>query len=269
MIAAPELQEYLEEIRDQVCSRCVEKPAGGPPCAPLGKDCGVELHLPQLIESIRQVRSPLIDPYLERNRNEICAHCSFLRSSICPCPMDYLAVLLVQAVETVDEQRRKRGDNSNTNRDDPDGIAIEEIRTAYREAAGSWTGCDWPTSVGKTHLNLKGCVEAWARTMAMRTAGQEAGKDWELGAAWLAKVEDHARRAEVKAAAALRAAEDGRWREAVAHAECACALEFATGRAIWRDGPLAWQTFCQLLQNACVAQENSSRVATLPSPEHL
>lgn len=111
MIAAPVLEEYLEEIRKEVCSRCVTKPNAGPPCAPLGKDCGVELHLPELIESIRQVHSPLIDPYRERNRNEICAHCSFLHSSICPCPMDYLSVLLVQAVETVDERRRQRGED--------------------------------------------------------------------------------------------------------------------------------------------------------------
>ena len=37
--------EYLAEIRKQVCSRCVERPPGGPPCAPLGKQCGVEMHL--------------------------------------------------------------------------------------------------------------------------------------------------------------------------------------------------------------------------------
>jgi hypothetical protein len=108
MIAAPELQEYLDEIREQVCSRCIEKPPGGPPCAPLGKDCGVEMHLPELIESIRRVHSPLMAPYVDRNRSEICAHCSLLHTSICPCPMDYLGALLVQAVETVDERRRQR-----------------------------------------------------------------------------------------------------------------------------------------------------------------
>jgi hypothetical protein len=109
MIAAPELDEYLEEIRDQVCSRCIEKPEGGPPCAPLGKDCGVEMHLPQLIESIRRVHSPLLASYRDHNRSEICAHCALLHTSICPCPMDYLGALLVQAVETVDERHRQCG----------------------------------------------------------------------------------------------------------------------------------------------------------------
>jgi len=37
MYSDPEMAEYLKEIRDQVCSRCIEKPPGGPPCAPLGK----------------------------------------------------------------------------------------------------------------------------------------------------------------------------------------------------------------------------------------
>jgi hypothetical protein len=101
MYADGELQEYLDEIRAQVCSRCVERPPGGPPCAPLGKQCGIELHLPELLNSIRSVKSDRIAPYLESDRKHVCEQCLFHESSICPCPMDYLAVLLVQAVETV------------------------------------------------------------------------------------------------------------------------------------------------------------------------
>src|SRR5437016_1604702 len=42
MLTELELAEYREEIRNHVCSRCVDRPAGGPPCEPLGKRCGVE-----------------------------------------------------------------------------------------------------------------------------------------------------------------------------------------------------------------------------------
>src|SRR5262245_16506500 len=94
----------MAEIREQVCSRCVERPEGGPPCTPLGKVCGIELHLPELIESIHTQRSGLIDPYLEHNRRHVCEHCVHLHGSSCPCPMDSLAVLLVEAVETVDRR---------------------------------------------------------------------------------------------------------------------------------------------------------------------
>ena len=101
-----ELAEYLDEIREQVCSRCVERPPDGPPCAPLGKQCGIEMHLPQLIDSIHGVNSAGIEQYLDCNREQICKTCPLLHSHLCPCPMDYLAVLLVQAVETVDQRRQ-------------------------------------------------------------------------------------------------------------------------------------------------------------------
>jgi hypothetical protein len=105
MVTALELTEYLDEIRRQVCARCVERPPGGPPCAPLGKQCGIEMHLPGLIDAIHGVDGASIGPYLDANRRLLCEHCPRHRHSDCPCPMDYLAVLLVQAVETVDARR--------------------------------------------------------------------------------------------------------------------------------------------------------------------
>jgi hypothetical protein len=108
MLAEPDVQEYLAEIRQKVCTRCPERPVGGPPCAPLGKICGVEEHLPELIESIHATQSSLLAPYLDHNRQEVCAHCAFQHSSQCPCPMDYLSSLIVEAVEEVDRRRAAR-----------------------------------------------------------------------------------------------------------------------------------------------------------------
>jgi len=105
MLATAELNEYLDEIRRVVCTRCVERPPEGPPCAPLGKVCGIEQHLPELIESIHEIDSRSIVPYLNNNRHLVCEHCPQQSHSGCPCPMDYMAVLLVQAVETVDARR--------------------------------------------------------------------------------------------------------------------------------------------------------------------
>lgn len=107
MVTDIERAAYLDEIRREVCARCVEKPYGGPPCGPLGKSCGVELHLDELVDSVHRVKSNRIDPYLAHNRGAICEKCAFLHSSCCPCPMDSLAVLLVEAVEAVDERRRE------------------------------------------------------------------------------------------------------------------------------------------------------------------
>jgi hypothetical protein len=97
--------DYLLEIRSRVCSRCVDRPPGGPPCAPLGKKCGVEMHMSALIDSVGQVHNKLLGPYQDHDRQAICEKCALLNSSFCPCPMEYLAELIVEAVEVVDERR--------------------------------------------------------------------------------------------------------------------------------------------------------------------
>ncbi len=158
MIAEAELAEYLSEIRKQVCSRCVERPPGGPPCAPLGKNCGIELHLPQLIDAIHEVRSTRIDPYLVHNRQSICEKCAFLHSDICPCPMDYLLVLVVQAVETVDQRRDQGGEiqELGPRPQGPGQADLEAICKVYEKAGGTLTDCDWPTNFGESRRDSNG-----------------------------------------------------------------------------------------------------------------
>jgi len=106
MYSEMELAEYLQELREQVCSRCVEKPPGGPPCAPLGKRCGIELELPQLIDSVHGVRSGVMDPYIKSFHDKVCPQCVNRTTNQCPCALDSLLLLAVQAIETVDERRR-------------------------------------------------------------------------------------------------------------------------------------------------------------------
>src|SRR5271166_2362581 len=107
MLSTAEQAEYLAEIRTQICANCVERPAGGPPCEPQGKMCGVEQHLPELIEAIHSAFSGSIGPYFESKQRQVCDHCSFQHSRFCPCPMDYLLVLVVEAVEAVDARHER------------------------------------------------------------------------------------------------------------------------------------------------------------------
>lgn len=100
-----ELDDYLHAIREQVCTRCIDRPPGGPPCAPLGKRCGIEVNLPRLIDAVHAVRSAAIDPYIAEFHDEVCTHCSYRLTNACPCPLDYLLTLAVQAIEDVDQQR--------------------------------------------------------------------------------------------------------------------------------------------------------------------
>ena len=100
-----DLEEFRTELRANVCSRCIERRAGAPPCAPLGKGCGIELHLPALVALCRTTDSALIDPYLEKLHDLICAACEYKDKPACPCPLDYLLTLAVEVVERVDSRR--------------------------------------------------------------------------------------------------------------------------------------------------------------------
>lgn len=98
------LDEYMAEIREQVCSRCIDRPPGAPPCGPKGKRCGIEMHLAEIVEVAHAARSRTIDPYIERFHNDVCAHCASRETSQCPCPLDPLLMLAIEAIEAVDER---------------------------------------------------------------------------------------------------------------------------------------------------------------------
>ncbi len=104
MMVNTRLGMYLQEIRQEVCSQCTERPTGGPPCEPLGKYCGIERYLPELIQSIHEWRSRGIGSLLDHSRQTICSRCPENPSPICPCPLDYFATQVVEAVDTVDQQ---------------------------------------------------------------------------------------------------------------------------------------------------------------------
>jgi hypothetical protein len=64
--------------------------------------------LPQYIEAIHGAESPSIEPYLDNIHSQVCSHCFRRGGEGCPCPMDYLLVLLVESIETVDRRREER-----------------------------------------------------------------------------------------------------------------------------------------------------------------
>jgi hypothetical protein len=104
MYTKVQFTEYMDEIRKEVCSRCIERPQGGPPCAPLGKRCGVEVNLPQIIDAVHAKYSKRMEPYTNKFHEVACAQCPNLNKEQCPCPMEYLLILAVQAIEAVDER---------------------------------------------------------------------------------------------------------------------------------------------------------------------
>jgi hypothetical protein len=191
----------------------------------------------------------MITPYLEHNRNSICSQCAFLHTSICPCPMDYLSVLIVEAVEKVD-QRQRRYELCKTWHKEPEVPDLEAVRRAYEQGAGTWTGCDWPTHFGKSGLDLNGMD---AKSVALSMADAEPAEDWRAAAAWLAEVERRAREAERHAAAAVKAVAEDRWADGLHNVECAWAKEFSTGRPLRHGFPLAWQRLREVIETGYLA----------------
>ncbi len=88
MNGEPQMEEYLDEIRQGVCTRCVERPPGGPPCAPLGKTCRAELHLPLYVEAVHRVTSGGIEPYLNHIHESVCSQCVRHDANGRPGPLD-------------------------------------------------------------------------------------------------------------------------------------------------------------------------------------
>ena len=46
-----------------------------------------------------------MDPYIEHFHDEVCAHCDYRATKDCPCPLEYLLELAVEAIEAVDERQ--------------------------------------------------------------------------------------------------------------------------------------------------------------------
>jgi len=105
MLTNAEHDEYLAEIRSHVCSRCVQRGPGCPPCAPNDQPCGIEQHLPELVEICRTTDSIQMADYIDKLHELICPDCAYKDTAACPCPLDYLLQLAVEAVERVESRR--------------------------------------------------------------------------------------------------------------------------------------------------------------------
>jgi hypothetical protein len=118
MFAVADYAEYLDEVREQVCGRCPERDPERypwPGCA----GCGVELQLPELVESIHEAGVLHgLDPALSAR--------------------------LAGAVRAVDERRRQwelvRRHAARRSR--RQRLPVAAILAAYEAETGTCLGCD-------------------------------------------------------------------------------------------------------------------------------
>src|SRR5437016_3039315 len=99
MRARMQYAEYLAEVREQVCDNCPERVPDRPPFGPRCRRCGVELQLPQLVESIHAVGDDLDELGPPPSRQVVCAQCVCLDGGNCPCPAGSQTTLLIRAIK--------------------------------------------------------------------------------------------------------------------------------------------------------------------------
>ena len=46
-----------------------------------------------------------MDPYIDKFHCDVCSQCAYLDTKPCPCPLDSLLLLAIEAIESVDERR--------------------------------------------------------------------------------------------------------------------------------------------------------------------
>ena len=74
--------------------------------APSGKRCGIEINLAALVDAVHGVHSLAMDPYIARFHDDVCTDCPNRVTDQCPCPLDALLLLAVEAIEGVDLRRQ-------------------------------------------------------------------------------------------------------------------------------------------------------------------
>lgn len=105
------MQEYLDAIHSRVCTVCLDAVMLGNRfvrCGlPAGRKCPVEVYLPQVLEVLESVDSPLIEDYVPELRNKVCAFCEHAAGDFCAlrvqadCPLDRYFALVAEAVDEV------------------------------------------------------------------------------------------------------------------------------------------------------------------------
>jgi hypothetical protein len=105
------MQEYLDAVRNNVCTVCLDAVMHGSQfvrCGlPKGRTCPVEIFLPQVIDVVESVDSWLLDDYVKVLRERVCAICKHSDGDFCAlrlqadCALDRYFMLVTEAIQQV------------------------------------------------------------------------------------------------------------------------------------------------------------------------
>lgn len=102
------LDEYWEEIERRVCRKCIDSDGYGICRLTDAEECGLKVHLPQMVETVLSVKSDNLEVYIEALRRNVCANCKnqspdgkcMFRAQV-DCGLDRYFPIVVEAIEEV------------------------------------------------------------------------------------------------------------------------------------------------------------------------
>lgn len=103
--------QYLQAIRDKVCSVCIERTAEGKCGLASGAVCPIEMYLTRIVTAVHAVSGGDMKRYVASLREGVCAQCPNQGpNGNCPfrlageCLLNRYFSLIVDAIEEVDER---------------------------------------------------------------------------------------------------------------------------------------------------------------------
>ena len=109
--ADPRLQEYLDVIRRNVCTVCLDG-RDDRSCGLSGRTCAIESHLPGLVRALSSIESAKLEDYETEIRAQVCSKCLEQDAAgRCElrdkgnCALDAYLTLVLDAVEEVNLRR--------------------------------------------------------------------------------------------------------------------------------------------------------------------
>lgn len=108
-----EKQEYLDEIRERICSKCVDGDGKGNCLISKNAECAVVRFFPQILEVVHSTYATSMEPYEAALRNKVCGACVHQSSDgTCSmrdgvdCSLDRYFPMIVQMIEELELGKR-------------------------------------------------------------------------------------------------------------------------------------------------------------------
>ena len=110
-----QIDDYWAQLQTRICRRCVDGDGTGACRLPAGEECPLHHFLPNIITTVRSVKSTTLDGYVSRLRQDICSTCDAQDANlVChkrndlECALDRYFPLVVDIIESIKEGGAER-----------------------------------------------------------------------------------------------------------------------------------------------------------------